>query len=52
MDKLFDLHQVTANVEHVTIASLYLKPQQFVWHQWLCELKMILLSLGPFLWNN
>ena len=27
------------NLQKVTIASLYLEPQQFVWYQWLCECK-------------
>ena len=32
------LHQVP-NLQKVTIASLYLEPQQFVRYQWLCERK-------------
>ena len=36
MEQFFDLHQVP-NVQKVTIASLYLEPEQFVWYQWLCE---------------
>ena len=36
MEKFFDLHQVP-NLQKVTIASLYLEPEQFVWDQWLCE---------------
>lgn len=27
------------NLQKVTIAHLYLEPQQFVWYQWLCERK-------------
>ena len=38
MQKFFDIHQVP-NLQKVTIASLYLEPQQFVWYQWLCECK-------------
>ena len=38
MEQLFDIHQVP-NLQKVTIASSYLKPQQFVWYQWLCECK-------------
>ena len=38
MDQFFDIHQVP-NLQKVTIASLYLEPQQFVWYQWLCERK-------------
>ena len=38
MEQLFDLHQVP-NLQKVTIASLYLEPEQFVWYQWLCEQK-------------
>lgn len=48
MEQFFDLHQVST-LQKVTIASLYLEPEQFVWYQWLCERKRILLSLGPFL---
>ena len=48
MEQFFDLYQVP-NLQNVTIASLYLEPEQFVWYQWLCEHKMTLLSLGPFL---
>jgi hypothetical protein len=36
MEKLFDLQQVT-NLKKVTLASLYLEPDQFVWYQWICE---------------
>ena len=32
MEKFFDIHEVP-NLPKVTIASLYLEPQQFVWHQ-------------------
>ena len=38
MEQFFDIHQVP-NLQKVTIASLYLEPQQFVWYQWLCECK-------------
>ena len=38
MEQFFDLHQVP-NLQKVTIASLYLEPEQFVWYQWLCEHK-------------
>ena len=36
MKQFFYLHQVP-NLQKVTIASLYLEPEQFVWYQWLCE---------------
>ena len=32
MEQFFDIHQVP-NLQKVTIASLYLEPQQFVWYQ-------------------
>ena len=38
MDHFFDLHQVPTS-QKVTIASLYLEPEQVVWYQWLCEHK-------------
>ena len=38
MEQFFDIHMVP-NLQKVTIASLYLEPQQFVWYQWLCECK-------------
>ena len=38
MEQFFDIHQVP-NLQKVTIASLYLEPQQFVWYQWLYERK-------------
>ena len=38
METFFDIHQVP-NLQKVTIASLYLESQQFVWYQWLCEHK-------------
>ena len=28
-----------ATLQKVTIASLYLEPDQFVWYQWLCDRK-------------
>ena len=36
MEQLFDLHQVST-LQKVTIASLYLKLDEFVWYQWLCD---------------
>ena len=51
MEQFFDLHQVP-NLQKVTIASLYLEPEQFVWYQWICEQKRTLFSLGLFLWRN
>ena len=38
MEQFFDLHQVPT-MQKVTIASLYLEPDQFVWYQWLCDHK-------------
>ena len=38
MEQFFDIHQVPA-LQKVTIASLYLEPDQFVWYQWLCDRK-------------
>ena len=38
MEQFFDLHQVPT-MKKVTIASLYLEPDQFVWYQWLCDRK-------------
>ena len=38
MEQLFDLQQVPT-LQKVTIASLYLEPDQFVWYQWLCDTK-------------
>jgi hypothetical protein len=38
MEQFFDLHQVPS-LQKVTIASLYLENDQFVWYQWLCERK-------------
>ena len=38
MEQLFDLHQVP-DLQKVTIASLYLEHEQFVWYQRLCEHK-------------
>jgi hypothetical protein len=32
----FDLHQVSTS-RNVTLAFVYLDPDQFVWYQWLCE---------------
>jgi hypothetical protein len=36
MEQFFDLHQVPT-LQKVTLASLYLEPDQFVWYQWICE---------------
>ena len=36
MEQLFDLHQVST-LQKLTIASLYLKLDKFVWYQWLCD---------------
>ena len=38
MEQLFDLHQVPT-MQNVTIAFLYLEPDQFVWYQWICDHK-------------
>ena len=38
MEKFFDLHQVPT-LQKVTIESLYLEPNQFVWYQWICDCK-------------
>ena len=38
MEQFFDLHQVPT-LQKVTIASLYLKPDQFVSYQWFCDRK-------------
>ena len=38
MEQFFDLHQVPI-LQKVTIASLYLEPDQFVWYQWICDHK-------------
>ena len=51
MEHFFDLHQLLSQ-QKVTIASLYLEPQQFVWYQFLCDRKRVLLYLGPFLQMN
>jgi hypothetical protein len=51
MEQLFDLHQ-TPRLQKVPIASLYLENYQFVWYQWFCERKKIILSIGPFLRMN
>jgi hypothetical protein len=50
-EECFDLHQVS-RLKKVTIASLYLENDKFVWYQWLCDRKNILLSLGPFVRLN
>ena len=38
MEQFFDLHQVPT-LQKVTIASLYLEPDQFVWYQWISDPK-------------
>ena len=38
MEQFFDLHQVPT-MQKVTIASLYLELDQFVWYQWICDHK-------------
>ena len=38
MMQFFDLHQVP-NLQKVTITSLYLETDQFVWYQWICDSK-------------
>ena len=38
MEQLFDLHQVST-LQNVTIPSLYLERNQFVWNQWICDHK-------------
>ena len=38
MEQFFDLHQVPT-MQKLTISSLYLEPDQFVWYQWLCDCK-------------
>ena len=40
MEKYFELHNVK-NTQKVHIENLYLKPNQFVWYQWICYLKPI-----------
>ena len=37
-EKFFDVHQ-EPTWQNVTIASLYLEPDQFVWYQWLSDRK-------------
>ena len=49
MEHFFDTHHVP-NLQKVTIASLYLEPQQFVWYQWLCKRnKNTIISLSIFI---
>ena len=38
MEQFFDLHQVPT-MQKVTISSLYLEIDQFVWYQWICDRK-------------
>ena len=47
MEQFFDLHQVPT-LQNVTIASLYLEPNQFVWYQWLYDRKMTIISWSIF----
>ena len=51
MEQFFDLHQVPT-MQKVTIASLYLEPDQFVWYQWICDHKRNLLSLSIYSYKN
>jgi hypothetical protein len=48
MEQLFYLHQVPI-LQNLTLTSLYLYSDQFVWYQWPCGKKNILMSLGQFL---
>eukprot|EP00253_Pinus_taeda_P023196 PITA_23196 len=41
MEQFFDLNNVQ-NTQKVSIATLYLEPNQFVWYQWLCSHKQII----------
>ena len=48
MQQFFDIHQVPT-LQKVTIASLYLEPNQFVWYQWICDRKNhFIVSLSIF----
>ena len=48
MEQFFNIHQVP-NLQKVTIASLYLEPQQFLRYQWICEHKNnTIISLSIF----
>ena len=38
MEQFFDVHEVPT-LQKVTIASLYLEPNQFVWYLWFCDHK-------------
>ena len=51
MEQFFDLHEVLT-LKKVTIASLYLEPDQFVWYQWLCDHKMESISIGLYSQKN
>jgi hypothetical protein len=42
MEQFFDLHNVP-HTQKVQIASLYLEPNQFVWYQWLCSRKSLVI---------
>jgi hypothetical protein len=35
MEIFFEVHEIP-NGQKVTMASLYLEPDQFIWYQWLC----------------
>ena len=35
MENFFEIHQITHG-QKVTMASLYLEPDQFIWYRWLC----------------
>jgi len=41
VEQFFDLNNVK-NTQEVHIATLYLKPNQFLWYQWLCSPKQII----------
>ena len=51
MEQLFDLHKVPT-MQKVTIASLYLEPDQFVWYHVFVTIEMSLLSLGLYSLKN
>ena len=38
MEQFFNLHHVPT-MQKVTIGSLYLELEQFVWYQWICDYK-------------
>ena len=41
MEQFFDLNNVQ-NTQKVRMGTLYLEPNQFVWHQWLCSRKQFI----------